>query len=543
MIVRFLIKIFAYSFLGILSNDSIAATITKGTKLSSHQILNVGIGSDVPTLDPQKMEDNTSIRVVNDLFEPLMTYDDSGNLIFGVADSYTVSKDNLTYTFHLRENVLFSNGSPITVEDVVYSFQRLLDPKVASPYNHIAFDIKNAALISENKMPLSSLGVKVTDKSHISIQLEHPVPYFLRVISFASFSIVNKQNVQKYGDAFTQPANLVSSGAYTLKKWTVGDKLSIEKNNRYWNKNNTIIEKVNFYPVVDENTELQMYEAGQLDFTFFIPAEKFKSLKAKIPDEVHNHPYLSIYYLDLNNNAAPFKDNVNLRKAFSLVIDRDVITKYITKRGETPSYDLVPTGTANYTKQNPEWAQWPMEKRISEAQKLYKEAGYSEEKPLKLNFYYNTNLLHKSVALAAASMWQKAFGAQGLKVELLNQEWKVFLKSRQNGEYQIARDGWIGDFNDASSFLTLLSSKNVQNNSKYKNQTFDSLISKASVEMNEQKRQEILQNASRQMQAEYPIIPLFDYVTAHLVKPYVGGYTGKNSQDSQFSREFYIKEI
>lgn len=280
-----------------------------------------------------------------------------------------------------------------------------------------------------------------------------------------------------------------------------------------------------------------MYQADQLDFTYDMPSDKFQDLKKTFSSQVHANPYLSTYYIDLNNSIPLFKDNKKLRQALSMAIDRKVMAEKVTGRGELPSYDIVPLGTADYKQQTYNWEKLPAAERVAEAQKLYKEAGYSKEKPLTFDFSYNTNLLHKKIAIALASMWEQNLG---VKVKLVNQEWKVFLTERMEGRYQVARDGWIADYNDVSSFLDLFQSTYPQNNAKYKNPKYDALIKQASVESNKEKRQQLFEQASSILMNDYPFISLYTYVTTHLVKSYVGGYTGKNPLDHVRSKNIYI---
>ncbi|KAB8032072.1 peptide ABC transporter substrate-binding protein [Fluviispira multicolorata] len=538
-------KFFAYTYLtsvaflpfASFSHSAFAADVPPGTKLAADQVLNVGVGSEAPSLDPQKMQDNVSSRIGEDLFEGLVSTNDAGELVPGVAEKWDVSGDGLTYTFHLRNNAKFSDGSPITAEDVVFSFQRIVDPKTGSTYSDFINMVKNSNEINEGKLKPESLGIKALDKKTIQINLSRTTPFFLKLVAFHTCLIVKKENVEKYGDKFTHPGNLVTSGAYSLKYWKVGDKITAVRNSHYWDNSKTVINTVNYFPISDLNTEYQMYQTGQLDFTYEFPADKYQMLKKTLGKEVQTNPYLSIYYFDFNNKKPPFKDNLKLRQALSMAIDRKVITEKITGRGEVPSYDVVAWGTSDYKQNAPDWVKWPREKQVAEAKRLYKEAGYSQENPVKFNILYNTNLQHKKIYTAIASMWTKTLGAQ---VTLENKEWKVFIQDRLDGNFQVARDGWIADYNDASSFTDMFQTKYKQNNSKYANKKYDALIVEAANEMNLRKRAEILQKASAIMMNDYPAVPLFTYVTTHLVKPYVGGYTGLNSQDKQKSQYFYI---
>ncbi|WP_186649090.1 peptide ABC transporter substrate-binding protein [Fluviispira vulneris] len=540
-------KSFAYSYLlsaallplATFSQSVFAAEVPAGTKLAAKQILNVGVGDEVPSLDPQKMQDVVSSRIADDIYEGLLSTTEAGELAPGVADKWEVSADGLTYTFHLRSNAKFSDGSPITADDVVFSYQRLTDPKTGSTYADFINMVKNSDAINAGKLKPTELGIKALDKKTVQISLIRITPFFLKLTAYHSLSIVKKENVLKHGDQFTLPENLVSSGSYKLTYWKVGDKITAERNPHYWNNAKTVIEKVNYWPIVDVNTELQMYQTGQIDFTKEFPIDKFQLLKKTVGKEVQANPYLSIYYFDFNTQKPPFKDNIKLRKALSMAIDRKLLTEKISGRGELPSYDIVPWGTSDYKQNKPEWADWPREKQVAEAQRLYKEAGYSKENPLKFAITYNTAANHKRIYTALASIWEKTLGA---KVTLENKEWKVFIQDRIQGNFQVARDGWIADYDDASSFTDLFQSTHKQNNSKYSNKKYDALIKQAAVEMDLKKRAEILRQASAIMMNDYPVVPLFTYVSSHLVKSHLGGYSGKNAQDRQKSKDFYIIE-
>jgi oligopeptide transport system substrate-binding protein len=516
-----------------------AAEVPTGTKLAERQILNIGIGAEAPTLDPQKAEDNVSARVLYDLFEGLTVENEKGEIVPGIASNWDISKNSLVYTFHIRPNAKFSDGSLITAEDAVFSYRRLVDPKTAATYAEFISMIKNAKDINNGKAKIESLGIKALNNNTVEITLEKPTPYFLKVVAFQNLAIVNKENVEKFGDQFTQPNNLISSGAYKLNYWKIGDKITTKRNDKYWNNSKTVINEINYYPISDVNTELQMYQTGQIDSTWDIPSDKFQELKKTFGNQLHAKPFLSTYYISLNNNVAPLKDNIKLRQALSMAIDRKVLAEKVTGRGEIPSYDIVPFGIADYKQQSYPWERLTPEKRIQEAQRLYKEAGYSKEKPLRISYSYNTNVLHKKVAIAIASMWEQNLG---IKLSLTNQEWKVFLTERTEGKYIAARDGWQADYNDAATFLELFQSTHPQNHPKYKNPKYDELIKKASTELNNEKRKKFFEEASSIMMNDYPVISLYTYVTTHLVKPYVGGFSGANPLDHAYSKNFYINE-
>lgn len=514
-----------------------AAEVPAGTKLSKQQILNRGNGAETPTMDPQKVEDVQGNNIAQDLFEGLVRDNSSGKIVPGGASNWDISKDGLTYTFQLQKNAKWSNGDPITAHDYVYGMQRLVDPKVASTYAFLLSDVKNADLINQGKEPLSSLGVIAVDNHTLQIKLNNPTPYILEILAMRNCAPANKAAMKKLGNKFFQPGSLVSNGPYMLKYWKIGDKITLVKNPNYWDASKTIIEEVNFYPTQNLNSEEQMYHAGQIDLTNEISMDQYDKLKNKFGSEVRSNPYLSSYWFSFNLKKAPFKDNPKLRQALSMVIDRDIITKQVTRRGESPSYDLVAKGAKNYKLFTYDWSHEPYTEKVKKAKKLYEEAGYSASKPLNVTILYNTNENSKKLVLAVASMWKQALGVNAL-VE--NQEWKVFLTSRQNGEFQVAWDRWIADYNDVNSFSDLMRSDSQMNNAKYKNPKYDALLKKATLELDLKKRKKNLEDASAILMNDYPILPLYSAVTTHLVKNYVGGYTGKNPLDHTSTFDLYI---
>ncbi len=527
------------SFYVSISQSVRAAEVPAKIKLSDKQILNRGNGAEAPTIDPQKVEDVQAYNIAQDLYEGLVRDDSNGKIVPGGASSWEVSKDGLTYTFQLRKNAKWSNGDPITAHDYVYGMQRLVDPKVASTYAFLLSNVKNADLINQGKVPLSTLGIIAINNETLQIKLNNPTPYILEILAARNCSPANKAVMEKLGDKFFQPGNLVSNGPYILKYWKIGDKITLVKNPNYWNARKTIIEEVNYYPTQNLNSEEQMYHAGQIDLTNEISMDQFDKLKSKIGSEVRSNLFLSSYWFSFNMEKAPFKDNPKLRQALSMVVDRDIITKQITRRGESPLYDIVAKGAKNYKQFAYDWSHNSYIEKVEKAKKLYEEAGYSTKKPLNISILYNTNENSKKLVLAVASMWNKALG---VNVSVENQEWKVFLKSRQNGEYQVTWDRWIADYNDVNSFSDIMRSDSQMNNAKYNNTKYDDLLKKASIELNLQKRQKILQDAMAIAMNDYPIIPLYSAVTTHLVKKYVGGYTGKNSLDHTSTFDLYIAE-
>jgi oligopeptide transport system substrate-binding protein len=329
----------------------------------------------------------------------------------------------------------------------------------------------------------------------------------------------------------------VSNGAYILAESVVQSYIKIVRNPYYWDNENTTIDEVYYYPIEDQSSELKRYRAGEIDFTYELPNNQFKWIKANLNDELHILPYLGTYYYGFNLTKPPFKDSLNLRLALSMAIDRDIITSKVTQFGETPTYAFVPPGIGTYQPQNPDWASWTQEQRTQEAQRLYKLAGYSKTDPLDVELRYNTSENHKKIAIAMAAMWKQALG---VKTHLINEEFKVFLANRKLKKVtQIFRAGWISDYNDPYSFLELMNSKHGLNDSAYNNPKYDSFLKQSSITFNPQERIDLLSQAEQLLIKDQPIMPIYNYVSKRVIKPYIGG-VGTNVMDHHYSKDWFI---
>ena len=513
-----------------------AAVVPNGTKLAKNQILNKDNSDEPSSLDPSLVKDNLGSNIVMDLFEGLVTDDTSGKIIPATAVSWTVSKDGLNYIFNLRKDAKWSDGSPVVAEDFVYSYRRFVDPKTAAEMAYLSNMIKNAQKIVDGKLKPDSLGVKALDAHTLEITLEEPTPFFLSVLTGQNFVPLKKEIIEKYKSNWTQAGNLVGNGAYKLSSWKIGDRIALEKNTNYWDSKNTIIKNVNYVAVKDRTSSLRMYQAGQLDWTYGIPPSQLQNLKKEFPKELKSSPQLATVYLSFNMEKSPF-NNKNLREALSLVINRDSFTKYISARDEKPLYDIVPYGIYNYNPYVPEWAKLSEKDLISKAQQLYKEAGYSKEKPAKIIFSYATNETDRKYATALASIWEKTLG---VKTELISEEWKVHLSYLISKKYQITLQLWGADYNDAQNFIGLLTSNNVQNISGYKNKKFDDLLFASSKEMNPVKRKEMLLEASKMAMDDFPVSPILSNKVYRLIKSYVQGVAFTSPQDNYRTKDLYI---
>ncbi|EJD6418439.1 oligopeptide ABC transporter substrate-binding protein OppA [Citrobacter freundii] len=519
-------------------NVATAAVVPAGVQLAEKQTLVRNNGSEVQSLDPHKIEGVPESNINRDLFEGLLISDVDGKPSPGVAEKWE-NKDFKVWTFHLRKDAKWSDGTPVTAQDFVYSWQRLANPNTASPYaSYLQYGhIVNIDDIIAGKKPITDLGVKALDDHTFEVTLSEPVPYFYKLLVHSSVSPVPRATVEKFGEKWTQPANIVTNGAYKLKDWVVNERIVLERNTNYWDNAKTVINQVTYLPISSEVTDVNRYRSGEIDMTYNnMPIELFQKLKKEIPNEVHVDPYLCTYYYEINNQKAPFND-VRVRTALKLALDRDIIVNKVKNQGDLPAYSFTPPYTDGAKLVEPEWFKWSQEKRNEEAKKLLAEAGYTAEKPLTFDLLYNTSDLHKKLAIAAASIWKKNLGAN---VKLENQEWKTFLDTRHQGNYDVSRAGWCADYNEPTSFLNMVLSDSSNNTVHYKSPAFDKLIADTLKVTDEAQRSELYSKAEQQLDKDSAIVPVYYYVNARLVKPWVGGYSGKDPMDNIHVKDLYI---
>ena len=492
------------------------------------------------SLDPHQITGVPEINIVRDLLEGLVETDEKGDIIPAAAESWQ-SEDNQVWTFKLRSDAKWSNGEPLTAEDFVYSWRRLVDPQTASQYASYlqAAKIKNIDEILDGKKAPETLGVKAVDPQTLEVTLTAPVPYFPKMLYHAATKPVHRATVEQFGVKWTQPEHFVGNGPYKIDKWVVNERIELVKNPEYRDADNVKIERVVFLPIGSQTDDVARYEAGEVDITDALPPEMFTKLKAEHPQELKLSPYLCTYYFELNNKKAPF-DDVRVRKALSLALDRDTIAAKVLGRGEEPAYDLTRVGTADFIPYVPAWTKMDYADRIKEAKKLLAEAGYSEGKPLTFTFLYNTSEQHKKIAVASASMWKQALGFVNVKLE--NQEWKTYLDNRRSGNYQLARASWCGDYNEPSTFLNTLRSGNSSNRAFYENPAYDDILDKTlSADVNAAGRSELYRQAEARIDEDSAVIPVYGYVNARLVKDRIGGYSTEDVLNELPSKRLFIK--
>ncbi len=496
-----------------------------------------GNGSEPDTMDPHLSEGTSSSEVLRDVYEGLTTEDIDSNIVPGQAERWEISEDGKTYTFYLRENAKWSNGDPVVAEDFVVGMRRTVDPATISSYAQILDMIVNAPEVRQGQLAKEELGVTSLSDKVLQIQLNAPTPYFIGLLNHSSTYPIHRASWEEHGAKFTKPGNMVSNGAYQFNEWVVASHIKLVRNSHYYDNDNVQIDTVYHYPTEDISAELKRYRAGELDFTDSIPNNQFRFINENLKDEFHVDPYLSTYYYVFDNTQVPFND-VRLRQALSMAIDRKILVEKVTGIGEVAAFGFVPPTINNYQAYQYEWADWTREKQIAEARRLYKEAGYSKDNPLVTEIRYNTSENHKKMAVAISSMWKQVLGAD---IKLLNEEWKVFLQSRKNKDlWDVVRYGWVGDYNDAFTYAEIMHSTHGQNDSGFNNPEYDRLVEAAAVESDLDKRAQLLAEAEKVMLEDYPIMPIFFYVTKHLVKPHVKGFKS-TIMDHNYSRHYRIE--
>lgn len=517
-----------------------AASPMSGETLAADQTYTYRMLDGIPTLDPQLVEDVSGSEIIRDLFEGLTNQDAKGNLVPGVAESWEASEGNTVYTFKLRADAKWSNGDPVTAGDFVYAWRRAVDPATASPYSwymDIMSITNGAAIISGDKKP-EELGVEAVDAHTLKVTLTKALPYFADMTAHATTFPTHQATIEKFGAEWTKPGNMVGNGAYTLTEWKLKETTTRVRNPMYWDNANTILEKVVTLVISDENVAFTRYKAGEMDRTD-VPTGQYPDLAVSMADETFKFPRLCTYYYVYNvSDKAPeaFKD-VRVRKALSYAVDRDVIVEKITKGGQIPAYTYTPAATAGFEVPSVPYGEWTQAERDAKAVELLAEAGYSKENPLKFDLLYNTSEGHKKIAIAVAAMWKQKLGVEAT---LANQEWKTFLETRNNQDFQIARSGWCGDYNEASTFLDLFDTKHGNNDGLYSNAAYDKEVRAASSSADANAH---YTTAEQILADDMPLIPVYHYTGVTMIKPSLKGYPIQNVMLKTYSKDMYKVEV
>jgi oligopeptide transport system substrate-binding protein len=480
-----------------------------------------GGGPDPDSLDPQKARGFEAQSLLRDLCEGLTTLDPEAKVAPGVAQTWAVGTDGRIYVFKLRPTARWSNGEPLVAADFVAALRRLVDPATASAYAQYVDVIENAPEIVAGRKPPEALGVSAPDDSTVLVRLNTPAPYLPTLLSHPCTCPVHRPTLAAHPEGFARAGLMVSNGAFVLREWVQGAYLLAVRNRNYWNDAATRLDGVKYLFIPDENAELTRYRGGELEVTFVVPRGQLDWIRAHLANELHVAPQLTTYYYGFNLRRAPFRDRPGLRRALSLVIDREKLARLVLRVGELPAWGWVPPGIDNYTSQSFDYHDEPLPARIAEAQRLYREAGYSSARPLAFELRYNSGEVHTKMALAVASMWKEALGAD---VRLSQVEFKSLLQDIDRGDVEMFRSSWVGDYNDAYTFAQYLKSDFGVNLPHYASAAYDALVTRAAAETDAARRRALLEEAERVMLRDHPLIPLYFYVNKHLVKPEVQGW-------------------
>ncbi len=479
-----------------------------------------GNGPEPDSLDPQRARSNESQTILRDACEGLTILAKDASPAPGVAKEWTISPDGKTYTFKLRTDARWSNGDAVVAADFVAGLRRLVDPATASQYAQIIDTVVNATDIVTGKKPPDSLGVNAPDDATVIIELATPTSYLPALLAHPSTCPVHRPTLAARPNDIAKPGVMVSNGAFVPKEWVQGLHILLERNRHYWNDAATHLDAVKYLQIADENAELTRFRAGEMHVTAVVPRGQFDWIKANLAQELHVHPQLSTYYYGFNLDHAPFND-ARLRRALSEVIDRERLAQLVLRVGELPAYGWIPPGVYDYTAQSFDYATRPLAERIAEAKQLYAQAGFSAQKPLRFELRYNAGEVHERVAIAVASMWKEALG---FEVKLAAVEFKSLLQDIDRGQVEAFRSSWVGDYNDAYTFLQYLKSDFGINLPHYKSKEYDELVVRATAEVDVSKRRDLLQQAERVALRDHALLPLYFYVNKRLVKPEVAGW-------------------
>jgi oligopeptide transport system substrate-binding protein len=487
--------------------------------------LSRGNGAEPDTLDPHKAQGQWEYNIVGDMFVGLMTEDAAGNPMFGAATSYTASPDGLTYTFKLRDHT-WSDGVKVTAQDYVYSFRRIGDPKFAAQYVSILYPVKNMQAAAEGKVSVDQIGVRAVDDRTLEIQFHFQVPYLAQLLTHFTTFAVPRHVVQKYGDAWVRPENIVTNGPYVLKQWVPNDHIELVRNPRFYDHGNVKIERVLYYPTQDTEAALKRFRNGELDLiTDGLPPQKIDWLKANLGRELRLSPFILSQYVQFNFHRKPF-DDVRVRKALALAIDREILCSRVQRAGEQPAYALIPPGMGDYPGQaRVDFRGSPMAARIAEAKALLAEAGYGPNNPLAFDYSMIMTTEIKLVSVALQEMWKQA----GVSARLAPSETQVHYASLRRHDFDVAWSGWVADYRDPKNYLFLFQSSTTDMNyGLYANPKFDALVAQSDDMRDAKTRGQVLQEAEQTLLDDAAIAPVYFGVTRDLVSPQVEGWISNN---------------
>ena len=510
---------------------------TTADEAAQQQILFFGNSSEPPSLDPHINSSVNGSRIINCLMEGLISYhrDDDNIPEPGVAESWSHDGSYRVWTFQFRDGARWSNGDPVTAHDFVYSYNRILNPELGARYAQLLYTIKNAQAYNESKVPFSDVGVRAIDDSTLEIELEGPTPHFPNIVKHASWFPVHPPTIESAGGMVKQDSNwtrenYVGNGAFTLAEWSMNKVIILEKNPLYWDADTVRLKEVHFFPTENANTDNQRFDAGSNHYVNTIPSDLIPTYMENGEPSLRVEPYLGTYFYRFNTRKKPL-DDIRVRQALTLAINQRAIVRRITKGGQSPATGYTPPGISGY--KAPELVNY----NPRDARNLLAEAGFpgGEGFP-KLTLIYNTSEAHRDIAIAIQQMWKSILG---IDIDLRNQEWKVFLDTVQQGDYDIARAGWIGDYMYPDTFLFMWTTGNGNNETGWSNPEYDKLISDSYLESDAEKRLEMLYDAETILLEEMPIAPIYFYTRNYRLDTRVRGWNPKFLDNHPFKHVYF----
>lgn len=510
----------------------LATNATAETRTALHR----GNVAEPDTLDPHKMTTLYEGYIARDIYTALVARNNKGILGPGTAETWDISEDGLVYTFHLRENLKWSDGHDLTAGDVVAGFQRLLDPKTASQSASLVYMVKNAEEVATGQMPVDQLAVRAIDPQTVEVILNHPAPQFLGIIAGGRGAPLPRHAYEQHGDEWVYQRNFVGNGAFKLAEWQPNDYIRVVKNPYFYDADKVKLEEVYYYPTADYNAAIKRYRAGELDWNAQIPTQQMALLEKIAPDDIYISKALSITYIWVNNQAEPFNDP-RVRAALAMAIDRKTITDKIMKMGETPAYSMVPPFVTDYTGPQFDFKDMPMDARRVRARELLAEAGFGPGNELEFEYRIRATADGKRHAAAIQSFWK----AVGVKANILATDIKTHYADLSEHNFAVADAGWSA-LDDPEDFLYLaLTSSGAQNSGNYSNPEYDRLMEEAQQIANIEDRFAKMAEAEGILLADYGIIPLYYATDRHLVAPQVKGFHA-NVIDVHPSQYIWIEE-